>query len=147
MYDPIKEQLYALDIGSGPEENWYDFGDQFKVVRLDIEPFDGIVKWNCPEPLPIKSDTIDKVYLGQFLIKVPVQDSLKLAKELNRVVKDTGEILIHCYYGILRFPQFFKEMEIYDWYIISLELVNYIEEEGVTTYLVKLQKLRKEKEW
>jgi len=136
--------MVKLDIGSGPKDYWYSEDPEW--LHLDCEPYEGVIPWTCPSQLPIENNSVDEVYMGQFLIELDINQQLALADELARVMKSDGRILIHDYNGSSGFPEFFERMEKHGWYRIQEELQNVFEEpdgELIVTYLVELQKLRR----
>ena len=136
--------MLKLDIGSGDREHWYSEDPEW--VHLDCEPYEGVIVWECPEKIPVKNKSVDEVYIGQFLIEIHPETQLELAKELVRVMKETGVIKVHCYNGILGFPEFFVYLRSRGWHVDKDELVNRYVDDGVVmeTYLIELRRVKGE---
>jgi len=131
-----------LDLGSGPRSHWVSEGPDW--LHLDCDDYEGVIKWLCPERIPVGDESVDEVYIGQFLIELDKVSYMELAREVDRVCK-TGAILqVHCYgnerSGVEVWKEFFDSLECRGWTLIGEELVNKWKEEGLYTYLVKLVK-------
>jgi len=133
-----------LDIGSGDKEHWFK-PEEKDWVRLDCEEYEGVRKWVCPDKLPVEDNSVDEVYIGQFLIETSPKDHKALAKELIRVMKKDGVIRVHCYGQIATWVEFVKELEKEGWVPFNEELVNVVEREGdlpIRTYISEIKALR-----
>ena len=133
-----------LDIGSGPGNFWFwseDDGDT--VLRLDRVPFEGVIRWECPDPLPVKDKVTDEAFIGGMLIELDTQQQLSLVDELNRVMKDDGVIWMRVYGGSLGFPRFFKKLRELGWWVVKEEMNNIVREGNtlVTDYFVEIRKV------
>ncbi|RLG19665.1 hypothetical protein DRN74_06490 [Candidatus Micrarchaeota archaeon] len=133
-----------LDIGSGPGNFWFwskDDGDT--VLRLDRVPFEGVIRWECPDPLPVEDKVTDEAFIGGMLIELDTQQQLSLADELNRVMKDDGVIWMRVYGGSLGFPRFFKKLRELGWWVVKEEMNNIVREGNtlVTDYFVEIRKV------
>jgi len=133
--------MLKLDIGSGPKDHWYSEDPEW--VHLDCEGYEGVVKWECPERLPVDDTSVDEVYIGQLLIEIHPKTQLELAKELVRVMKEKGVIKVHCYNGIVNFPEFFSFLRRKGWHVEKDELVNRYVDDGTVmeTYLIELRRV------
>jgi len=135
--------MVKLDLGSGPRDFWVS--DESDWLHLDCEPYEGVIQWTCPEPIPVKDRSVEVAYLGQLLVELSIEQQLALADELVRVMKDDGVIRVHDYDGVLGYPEFFRRLEQHGWRRVKEELVNVFEEPDGTilcTYMVELKKIR-----
>ena len=130
--------MAKLDIGSGPKDYWVSTDPDW--WHLDKEEYDGVIRWKCPERLPVSNKEVEEAYIGQLLVSLTVGEQIELAKELVRVMKDDGLIRVHCYDGVLGHVEFFEELDRNGWIILTEELINYIEGE-CKTYMVEIKKL------
>ncbi|MFH1500731.1 MAG: class I SAM-dependent methyltransferase [archaeon] len=119
----VKNKGAFLDVGGGVG-NWaFHFLDYFeKVIVLDISkkalekiPEKEIIKkQGSADKIPLKSKTVDCILLADVLEHIHPSDLNKVMKELKRVLKDNGRIVIQTSlygYGIgLVFKRVFKKM-------------------------------------
>jgi len=129
--------MIILDLGSSDCNRWYTSQEEDTIYHLDEEEYPGTIKWEGPNNLPFKNNSIDKIFAGQFIIYLTIQGHLQLAEEINRVLKRTGCILIHDFDGVLGYVEFFKKLESLRWFRVSEELNNYAGKYA-KTYLVEL---------
>jgi len=83
-----------IDLGCGPRARWYK-ADEPDWLRLDMEPYEGVTPWVCPEDrIPVPDRSIEEAFVGQLLIYLSLDDQRLLARELNRVMRKDGIIQI-----------------------------------------------------
>ena len=129
--------MRRLDVGSGGKEHWFWPEDPL-CIKLDCDTYEGVLRWDCPDRMPLNSKTIDDCYVGQLLIECSVSDHLMLASELDRVMKRKSLIRVHCYSGVPGFREFFYKMGVLGWDVESSDLVNKTDE--VETFMVRLRR-------
>lgn len=134
-----------LDIGSGPDNFWFwPEDDEDTVLRLDRVPFEGVIQWECPDPLPVKDKVASEAFIGGVLNELSVQQQLSLADELNRVMRDDGVIWMRVYGGSLGFPRFFERLRESGWYAVKEELNNLAKEKDslVVDYFIEIRRVK-----
>lgn len=90
-----------LDLGCGTSPWREYFPNATNYIRMDIYPYDDdVVVIKTAESLPLPDTSIDVVLLFRMMGDIP--DQLKFLKELSRVLKPNGRILI---YESITYPQ------------------------------------------
>lgn len=79
-----------LDVGSGGLSEWY--GDDERVIRVDMNPGADIDVIAAVEALPFKSEVFDLVIATELIEHV--RYPLRMLAELHRTVKVEGHLLI-----------------------------------------------------
>ncbi|MCD6214671.1 MAG: hypothetical protein J7J46_06815 [Candidatus Desulfofervidus sp.] len=129
-----------LDLGSGPKGYWVE--DTPDWVHLDCEKYEGVMKWECPERIPVEDGSTDEVYIGQLLIALDRIARMELAREVDRVCRVGAVLQVHCYgderSGVRVWREFFDLLECRGWTLIKEEPVN--RWERGYTYLITLVK-------
>jgi len=120
-----------IDLGSGPKECWYR-ADEDGWLRFDKEPFEGVIRWRCPDPIPVPDRSVEVAFLGQLLVYLELDEQKALAAELDRVMKRDGIIKVHKY-GV-ETTGLIAELKKYDWIVESAELTNIVPDEPLETY-------------
>ena len=122
-----------LDLGSGPRDRWWKPYDN-DVLHLDIEGFKGTTKWEAGDRIPVLDNSIQEAYVGWLLIEVDIQTNIDIAKELTRVMKKTGRILVTDYGNICNerenrnekleedWGEFFETLRCAGWVLVKQEL-------------------------
>jgi len=128
--------MVKIDVGSGPRDYWVD--DSPEWIHLDCKPYEGVIQWTCPDPLPFDDGEVEEAYIGQLLVELTEAQQVALADELARVMRPDGVIRIHDYDGSLGYPEFFQGLQAHGWIRVREELVNFDGEEA--TYLVEVRK-------
>lgn len=120
----ISKTKVRLDLGSGPKNRWCSYDKEW--AHLDCEDYEGVIKWCCPDKIPVDSKSIRQVHCSGLLIEIDSELQKELAREIDRVVREDGIVTLKCYGGDKDFnfdERFFSEMFRLGWEVKSEEIV------------------------
>jgi len=85
----------ALDVGCGNNELIIEYRKRGnKGIGVDVFPFEGVDMTLNTEKLPFKKEEFDCITLLATLNHIPKQKRMKVIKEINRVLKKNGKLII-----------------------------------------------------
>lgn len=121
-----------VDVGCGPHKK-----EGYLGLDLIAQPGVDIVADVEKDGLPFSDGTVDKIYMSHFLEHV--NDPAKMLNEVNRVLKDGGEVTIIVPHYSNPYAYHFTHKSFWSYYAFEPEYLDYYLQNGL---VLKSRKLR-----